>query len=114
MSGLEQARLGLTCVGKGPTLESEELRLDQVFRNRRAIDLDPGHVPPDAGLVQDPHQQALAGSRLAEDEDGWKTCGGTLAGQKSLHLCADRNNSGAAADQQVERAHRARIVVDST
>src|SRR6476646_9705070 len=114
MSGLEQARLGLTCVGKGPALEAEELRLDQVFGNRRAIDLDQGHVPPDAGLVQDPHQQALASSRLAQDEDGWQTCGATLAGQKSLQLCADRNNSAAAPGQLVEETHRGWIVVDSS
>jgi hypothetical protein len=67
---LEQARLGLAGVGEGPALLAEELRLEQCFGNRRAVEVDEGPVPSGAGPVHRAGEEALAGAGLALDQDG--------------------------------------------
>jgi len=50
-------------IGEGPALISEELRLEEILRDRRAVDIDERPVAPRPGLVENPRQQPFK-SRL--------------------------------------------------
>ena len=66
---LEQADLVLQRAGERALLVAEELRLDQVLRNRRAVDLDERALGAQAAQVQRVGDQFLAGAVLALDQD---------------------------------------------
>ena len=56
--------------GEGAALVAEELRLEQVLRDRRRVDRDERAARARAVLVQRVGDELLAGARLAGDEDG--------------------------------------------
>ena len=56
--------------GVGPAHVSEELALEQVLRQRRAVDLHEGTGRPSAGLVHRTGHEFLAGAAFAPDQDG--------------------------------------------
>ena len=59
------ARLRLLRAGERATLESEELGLEELFRQRRAIDRDERTAPSWRALVDEPRDDFLARARLA-------------------------------------------------
>jgi hypothetical protein len=65
---LELARLVLDRAGEGAALEPEELRLEQLRRQRRAVHLDERRVAARRGVVHAARDQLLAGAALAADE----------------------------------------------
>ena len=65
---LELARLLLDGAGEGASLEPEQLRLEQLGREGRAVDLDEGAVPAGRRGVDGARDELLAGSALAADE----------------------------------------------
>ena len=56
--------------GEGTLLVSEELGLQQIRRNRRAVDLYEGPVASDRRLVDSTRDQILADAALAPDQNG--------------------------------------------
>jgi hypothetical protein len=56
--------------GEGALLVAEELALDQVVGNGRAVDRDEGLAGPVAVLPDRARHQLLAGAALAGDHDG--------------------------------------------
>src|SRR5207245_3541429 len=67
---LEAARLLLVCSGKGTPFMAEELRLDERFWQRRAVDGDAGAGGSTAGIVDRLGHQLLARAALAGQEHG--------------------------------------------
>ena len=65
---LEQPGLGCDRSGEGAPLVAEELALQQVCGNRRAIDLDKGSRGSRAVIVQRPGQQLLSGAGFSTDQ----------------------------------------------
>ena len=59
------ARLRLLRARESSTLESEELGLEELLRQRRAIDRDEWAAPSWRALVDEPRDDFLAGARLA-------------------------------------------------
>ena len=66
---LDLARLGLARVREGAALVAEQLRLEQVLGDRRAVHLDERAVPARPLVVQPVREQVLAGAALALEED---------------------------------------------
>src|SRR3546814_11412083 len=66
---LDLADGGLDGPGEGPLLMAEELALQQVFRDGRAVDRDEGTLGARAELVQRAGEQLLSSSAFADDED---------------------------------------------
>ena len=66
----EQAAPGSNRPGEGAPDVSEQLALEQGFRDRSAIDRDERPVAPRAGLVDGARQQFLAAAALAQQQDG--------------------------------------------
>src|SRR6185503_1225263 len=58
--------LGLLRASEGAALEAEQLRFEQLFRQRRAVDRDEGAASPRRLLVDESGDDFLAGARLAE------------------------------------------------
>src|SRR5690606_13766264 len=75
--------------GEGAALDAEELALEQVLRDRRAIDRDERPRPPRRELVERARRELLAGAALAGEQ----------------HRGVGR---GELADPHVERLHRGR------
>ncbi len=67
---LDLARLGVAGVGEGAPLVAEELRLQQLGRDRGAVDLDEGALAPRAAVVQPVRDEVLAGAALPLEEHG--------------------------------------------
>ena len=65
---LDLARLGLAGVGEGALLVAEQLRLQQLLGDGRAVDLDEGPVAPRAAVVEPVREQVLAGAALALEQ----------------------------------------------
>ena len=70
VSRLELAGLRLHGAGEGAALEAEQLGLEQVVRERRAVDLDEWLVAAPRRPAEPARHQLLAGARLATDEHG--------------------------------------------
>ena len=64
--------------GEGAALVAEELALDQVLGDRRAVDLDERLVAARRVLVQRARDELLAGAALAGDEHGGRRVGDAL------------------------------------
>ena len=67
---LELAGLVLDRAGERAALEAEQLRLEQLGRQRGAVHLDERLVAPERRRAQRPRDQLLAGAALAADQDG--------------------------------------------
>jgi hypothetical protein len=65
---LDLAGLGLARVGEGALLVAEELRLEQLARDRRTVDLDERALAPRAAVVQPVGAEVLAGAALALEQ----------------------------------------------
>src|ERR1051325_9489012 len=70
MSRLEAAEFARPRVGKSSPLVAEKLRLDEVCRQGRAVDLDERALPPPARRVDGAGDEFFAGACLALDENG--------------------------------------------
>jgi hypothetical protein len=70
----EQPDLVLERAGERALFVAEELGLDQVLGNGRAVDLDEGPFRPQAAQVQRVGDQLLAGPVFALDQDVGVTC----------------------------------------
>ena len=66
---LELAGLVLDGAGERAALEAEELRFEQLGRQRRAIDFHERAIAPRRGRMDGARHQFLAGAALAADED---------------------------------------------
>src|SRR5215470_10357128 len=66
---LELADLELMCAGEGAALVTEQLALEQLPWDRRAVDLDERAAQPDRFTVDGPCDKVLARSGLSTDED---------------------------------------------
>jgi hypothetical protein len=60
---------------EGATRVAEQLALHETGRDRAAVHLAQRRARPGGGLVDDAREQALAGTRLADDEH-WRIHGG--------------------------------------
>ncbi len=67
---LELARLVLDRPGEGAALEAEQLRLEQLGRQRRAIDFDEGPAASRRSGMNAARHQLLSGAALTTDEHG--------------------------------------------
>src|SRR6202012_3314360 len=67
--GDEQARLGGLGVGERALVVAEQLALEQLGRDRRAVDRDERPAGALAGGVDRARHQLLAGAALAGDQD---------------------------------------------
>src|SRR6059036_1616518 len=67
---LEQAAARLAGAREGALPEAEQLRLEQLFRDRRAVHRDERLVAPSAREVERAREQLLANARLAVDQHG--------------------------------------------
>ena len=75
---LEQPFLVALRAGEGPLLVAEQLRLDQVLRDRGAVDLDERPLRPLAVVVDRVRDQLLAGAVLPLDQDVGVAAGDAL------------------------------------
>ena len=93
--GLKEPRLGASRVRERARLEAEELGLDEVLGERGAVDRleRPGHAR--AGVVDGPREQALAGSRLALEENRGRPPRPRLQGDQAPNLGAERDDDRA-------------------
>ena len=66
---LELARLVLDRAGEGAALEAEQLRFEQLGRQRGAVHLDERLVAPERGGAERPRDKLLAGAAFAANED---------------------------------------------
>ena len=71
MGHLEKPGLRVFGIGERTPLVAEELRLEQVLGNGGTIDLDKLRLRSRAVAMEDAGHQALAGPRLAGDQD-WR------------------------------------------
>ncbi len=94
---LDQAELALLRVGERAALVAEELRLEQIARDRRAVELDERRVPAPAVEVQRARDQLLAGSGLAGDQH-----------RGQLGIVEFRLGREQLADRGLQRQHRFR------
>ena len=78
MGALEAAGRRLLGAGIGALLHAEQLGLDQLLRQRAAIDRHEGRVGAAAGLVQRPGEHLLADAGLAEQQHRDLAVGGLL------------------------------------
>src|SRR3546814_56061 len=67
---LDEAGLARRGAGEGALLVAEQLRLHEVFGNRRAVDVDEALLGARRLLVEHARDQSLAGARLAVDQHG--------------------------------------------
>ena len=65
---LEQAAFALARVGKCAALVSEELRLEQVLGDRRAVDCDERLLRIRAGIVNTAREQLFSGAGFAQQQ----------------------------------------------
>ena len=68
LGGLDQPELALPGVGEGAALMAEQLVLDEVGRQRGAVQLDERPGGPSAATMQRLGHQLLAGAGLADDQ----------------------------------------------
>src|SRR5690606_17305565 len=66
---LEQAALGGLGVGEGAALVAEQLALDELLGERRAVDRDERARAARAARVDGARDDVLAGAALAEEQD---------------------------------------------
>src|ERR1043166_1921612 len=69
VGGFDQSALGGGRAGEGPALVAEELRLEERFGERRAVDGDDGRVGARRARVDEAREHVLASPRLARDDD---------------------------------------------
>ena len=79
------------CAGKRPLDVAEQLRLDQLLRDRRAVDFDERPVPPAAHRVYRARDQLLPRPVLAVDQDA------AVRGRRHRHLLAELRHDVAVA-----------------
>src|SRR5262249_54736620 len=89
VSLLQQTGLRLLGVREGPSLEAEQLGLQQRPRDGRAVDADEGTSGTRARPVKHAGHQALADPRLAEQEDRHRAAGLSLALEEALERLPD-------------------------
>src|SRR2546425_2857148 len=97
MSGLEQARLRLACVGESATLVAKQLRLEQGLGDGRAVDVDERPVAAGSSLMDCTGKETLTCAGLAEDHDGREAPSAGLTGEDLSYLRAYRPDSVALA-----------------
>jgi hypothetical protein len=95
---LHQAAAAALRAGERARLVAEQLRLEQLARQRRAVDLDERPVPAPAAVVEDPRREALAGPGLAGEEHRAERHFGELREQ-----LAHAARGGARAGERLER-----------
>jgi len=87
--GLQEPGLGLTGVGEGPALETEQLSLDQGLGNRGAVHIDKGACGARTRAMKGPGQETLPGAGFAEKQDAWKAAGCRRLPNQSTEAFAD-------------------------
>src|SRR4030095_14421031 len=93
---LEEAGVRATSVGESPALIAEQLRFEQVFGNRGAVDIDEGTARAGAGPMNRAGDETLAGPRLAADQEWrWASCTNL---QDLLNARAQADDAGTIAD----------------
>src|SRR5262245_5926708 len=102
---LEEARLGLPGVRERSALVPEQLRLDQVLRDGRAVDVDERRLRPRAESMDEPRDQALTASRLALDQDARRPRRARAREQEPLDVPAYIDHRLALAEQFSTECH---------
>src|SRR5262245_37832306 len=69
---LDEAGFRATSVGESPAFIAEQLRFEQVFGNRGAVDIDEGSARAGASPMNRAGDETLAGPRLAADQE-WRS-----------------------------------------
>ncbi len=99
--GLEEAAAAALDPGRHPGADAEQLGLEQLGRDRRAVDRHEGPARPLGAVVQGARHVLLAGAGLAEDEDRHHP------GRHQRHLAVElahrRRGPGDDARRQLER-----------
>src|SRR5262249_61565411 len=95
MGGLEEARLGLVCAGKGTALEAEQLGLEQMLGDGGTVDVYKGGVGAGAGPVKSPGEESLARARLADEQEGRRAASRGDGLADVLDLLAQTRDAGA-------------------
>src|SRR5262249_52756487 len=67
----------------GAALVAEQLRFEQLFRKRRAVERDEWSVGARRGAMQETRDDFFTGSRVAEEQDG-------RVGRRDLHRLRER------------------------
>ena len=80
---LEEALLPCMRAGECAALVAEQLGLEQVFRNRRAVDRDERFVGACAGVMDAAREQLLPSSRFADQQHRRATRGRDPLGESS-------------------------------
>src|SRR3989442_655148 len=102
MRGLNQPLLGNPGVGEGPTLEPEQLRLEQCLGNGGTVDVDERAGGPPPRPVEEPRDESLSRAGLAEQQHGRQAA--TLRDlSQPPHLHSQAVEPGAAPDQPGRR-----------
>src|SRR5499433_21833 len=102
---LEEARLGPPGVRERSALVAEQLRLDQVLRDGRAVDVDERRLRPRTESMDEPRDQALTASRLALDQDARRPRRARAREQEPLHVPAYIDHRLALAEQFSTECH---------
>src|SRR4029077_21244669 len=98
-----QPRLGLACARERAALPAEQLGFQERLRDGRAVDVDERPPGTNARAMNRRRHQALAGSRLAENQNRRRAPGGLrLPPEHAEHLLAQSRDSWIAADKAAE------------
>jgi hypothetical protein len=66
---VKESGLGLPSIGEGPTLDSEELGLEERLRDRRAVYVNEGSSGPNACLVNRSREEPFACTGLTQEKE---------------------------------------------
>src|SRR5262249_26477136 len=103
---LEQASLGVARVGERTALEPEELGFEERLGNGGTVNIDQRPCRPGAPPVYRGGEQTLAGTSLAEDQNGGRPSRALQPTPKeTLHLLAEGYQRGALPEQFAHPAH---------
>src|SRR5262249_747164 len=100
---LEQAELAMPGVRESPSLEAEQLGLEQRLGYRRTAQLHHGRLSARAGTMEEACQEPLARARFSLQEYGGRTARSRPCAQERLQLLAQRDDTRALAEELGER-----------
>src|SRR6266496_6248823 len=111
---LEESSLRLSGIRKRPTLIPKQLRLEQMFRDGGAVQLDELPACSRAGLVDDAGEQAFPGAGFPSDQKRRVPMQARLSGHKGANLVAKDHDLRGAADHFTTGVHRCLFLIQSS
>ena len=109
MGDFKQTRLGRIGAAEGSLLVAEQLAFEKIFRQRRAVDVDPGARASRRIVMNGARHHFLAGAAFSGDQRG-RVRGRNLAhlGKQLAHRIAGEDGSGA--DKLMDLGNGRRLV----